>query len=298
MRPAVLALSLAVSFLAPALARAQECVGEALGTAAAPGDLRGYRSLFQQGGVTFYARVGEESPDSARLVIRNANRVPVELAFSVQLVAAEGPQGGVDLGRRCVRLAPGSYLAEVEGVTRFGSALGAVSGVRVRNLSLTLLGPGTEPAAGVAPPAEPPPDRVVVSPPAPAADAPAEPLPELPVTTTAVPDEIAPALGEVESRSAAGEVPAAGGAATGGSGPALDVPAEDAGSPPLSTREVMGWLSRAMRMAAALVLVLLGAGLALPILVALYAVLVLTPLALLSRLLRRSEEPHRAARSG
>lgn len=295
MPAAVLAIALSAALLLPSLARAQECADALVGDAAAPGDLSGYRTLFQQGGVTFYSRILPDAPDSARLVIQNANPVPVEVAFSVQLMAKEGPARGVDAGRRCVRLEPGRYLAGAG--TSFGSVTGELSGVRVRNLSLALLGE-EEPAT--LPPVR---GRVQEVEPTPRAPVRPAPLPELPVTTTAVPDappaardgdSIAPAATSPAAGEPAGANPAPGGAVR-----PLQLPAEPAASSDrwLTPGRVLGAIAAALRIVAALVLVTCGAGLALPLLYSLYAVLILTPAALLGRLLRRSAPPARLPRA-
>lgn len=141
-----LLLLLPLHLLAAGLPAQEVCApGTVPRTSGEPPPLDEYRSLFQQGGVSFYARVVADSLPTAHLVIRNANAGAVEVSFQVAGVREGGEE---PLGQRCVRISGGGSLHSVEGTTLLRVSGAPLTEVRVRNLSVTQLGAG----AAMAPP--------------------------------------------------------------------------------------------------------------------------------------------------
>ena len=104
--------------------------------------LEGFRLLFQQNGVSFYGRGPAAEPGGpAEVVIRNGNRFPVEVSYSLELVApADSLPRSLSLGRHCAILPALRYAVAIDSVQDARGTL------RVRNLSIAdLSGPAASP---------------------------------------------------------------------------------------------------------------------------------------------------------
>jgi hypothetical protein len=146
------------------------CDDPAVSVRAGAAPLEGFAVLFQQNGVTFYGRAADEDGTPlARIMIRNGNRFPVEVSYSVLLeYTADSLPRSLGLGRHCAQIPAGQFAVAEDVVPAPPSAL------RVRNLTIANLAAGQTSAGApliLSPPADAfpkggPRSRVAVVPPA------------------------------------------------------------------------------------------------------------------------------------
>ena len=153
-RTAMLVGMLGLPLAASAALAQTECDDPAVSVSAAPASLAGFAVLFRQNGVTFYGRpAATEGTPVARILIRNGNRFPVEVTYSVLLeFAGDSLPRSLDLGRHCAQIPPGQYA------TAEDAAPAPPTVLRVRNLTIADLSAargaaGQPPALAPAPPA-------------------------------------------------------------------------------------------------------------------------------------------------
>jgi hypothetical protein len=132
------------------------CDDPAVSVRAGAAPLQGFAVLFQQNGVTFYGRAAAaDGTPVARIMIRNGNRFPVEVSYSVLLeYTADSLPRSLGLGRHCAQIPAGHFALAEDAVLAPPSAL------RVRNLTVANLAAGQTSAGApliLSPPADAPP---------------------------------------------------------------------------------------------------------------------------------------------
>lgn len=121
------------------------CDDPAVRIRAAPPSLDGFRLLFQQNGVSFYTRApAGAAAGPAELVIRNGNRYPVEVSYTLEAGGGEGGPRAVALGRHCAEIPSLQYASTSDSVP------GGAGALRVRNLTIADLSPSPASAAPAA----------------------------------------------------------------------------------------------------------------------------------------------------
>ena len=114
------------------------CDDPAVSVSAAGAPLEGFAVLFQQNGVTFYGRAAAaDGTPLARILIRNGNRFPVEVSYSVLLeFTVDALPRSLGLGRHCAQIPAGQFAMVEDAVPAPPSAM------RVRNLTIANLAAG------------------------------------------------------------------------------------------------------------------------------------------------------------
>jgi hypothetical protein len=106
-------------------------------------DLTDTPLLFQQNGVTFYGRPPGGTPlRPAEVVIRNSNRYPVEVSYTLQLeIRGDSLPRSVAVNRHCVQIPARQYATTSDTVSTPAQA------IRIRNLTIGDVTPSRTPPA-------------------------------------------------------------------------------------------------------------------------------------------------------